>query len=316
MASGEVAYLLGEAYGQQIGTDLHPVLGGAHVYKVTYTTNLSDTLDSLYTNGTLPQIEELSGAHIVWKNSPDGEKLTEVTADSTLFAEYHYVITFLVDGEVIMADTLIYGAAISVPEEPIMEGYTFSGWGEVPETMPAEDIVISASFAVNKYLVTFKIGEEIIVSDSIEYGAAIVVPEAPEKEGHTFSGWGEVAEIVLASDVTYEGTYIVNIYNVYYYVGEELVHTAEVAYGEAIPEYVYEPTNEGEIFISWIGDTYETMPDSDVVYVAEMGVDGITLLPADGQPSTVIYDLQGRRVTNTHQLNGIFIVNGRKVIIK
>ena len=197
-----------------------------------------------------------------------------------------------------------------------MEGYTFSGWGEVPKTMPAENIVISASFAVNKYLVTFKIGEEIIVSDSIEYGAAIVVPEAPEKEGHTFRGWGKVAEIVLASDVTYEGTYIVNIYNVYYYVGEELVHTAEVAYGEAIPEYVYEPTNEGEIFISWIGDTYETMPDTDVVYVAEMGVDGITLLPADGQPSTVIYDLQGRRVTNTHQLNGIFIVNGRKVIIK
>lgn len=32
-ASGEVAYLLGEAWGQAIGTDAYPVLGGAKVYK-------------------------------------------------------------------------------------------------------------------------------------------------------------------------------------------------------------------------------------------------------------------------------------------
>ena len=83
MASGEVAYLLGEAFGQQIGTDLHPVLGGAQVHKVTYTTSLSEEQDSLYTNGTLPQYDG-----IVWKTAPDGEELTEVTADCTLFIEY------------------------------------------------------------------------------------------------------------------------------------------------------------------------------------------------------------------------------------
>lgn len=54
---------------------------------------------------------------------------------------------------------------------------------------------------------------------------AIVAPEVPEKESYTFDGRGEVAETVPANDVTYEGTYIVNIYKVYYYVGEELVHT-------------------------------------------------------------------------------------------
>ena len=34
-ASGEVAYLLGEAFGQTIGTDDYPILGGAKVYQVT-----------------------------------------------------------------------------------------------------------------------------------------------------------------------------------------------------------------------------------------------------------------------------------------
>ena len=376
MASGEVAYLLGEAFGQHIGTDLYPVLGGAQVYKVTYTTSLSVEADSLYTNGALPQLDDATAPLCVWKSSPDGEELTEVTIDSTLFVEYRYVITFLVDGEAIKADTLTYGAAIVVPEapekeghtfsgwgevaetvpasdviyegsytansylltyvvdgetvqadsvvygtaitalaEPTKEGHTFSGWGEIPATMPAKDVTISGAFIINKYLVTFTIGDEVIASDSLEYGAAISVPVAPEKEGHTFAGWGEVAATVPASDVTYEGTYTVNVYKVYYYVGEELVHSAEVAYGEAIPEYTYEPTTEGDVFMGWIGDTYDTMPAHDVTYNANID-NGIEQLTIDKSQLT-IYDLSGRKVQNTENLKGgIYIVNGKTVVIK
>ena len=83
MLSGEVAYLLGEAFGQQVGTDAHPILGGKRVYKVTYTTSLSETPDSLYTNGALPQL-----GISVWKTSPEGTELTEVSEDCTLFVEY------------------------------------------------------------------------------------------------------------------------------------------------------------------------------------------------------------------------------------
>ena len=88
MTSGEVAYLLGEAYGQQIGTDTHPVLGGERVYKVTYTTNLSEETDSLYTNSTLPQPKAIEGYQAIWKTSPDGEEVTEIAADCTLYVEY------------------------------------------------------------------------------------------------------------------------------------------------------------------------------------------------------------------------------------
>ena len=52
-----------------------------------------------------------------------------------------------------------------------------------------------------------------------------------------------------AHDVTYDASYTANIYKVYYFVGATLVHTAEVAYGEAIPEYVYEPTEEAYTFL-------------------------------------------------------------------
>ena len=66
--------------------------------------------------------------------------------------------------------------------------------------------------------------------DSLEYSTAIVVPETPEKEGHTFSGWGEVAATVPAGDVTYEGSYTVNTYNVYYYVERSYAYGC-VGYG-------------------------------------------------------------------------------------
>lgn len=226
-------------------------------------------------------------------------------------------LSYMVDGFEYSADSLGYGETIILLDEPTKEGHTFSGWSEAPETMPANDVVISGTFAINKYLVTFKIGDEVIAADSLEYGATIVAPEAPEKEGYTFDGWGEVAETVPAGNVTYEGTYTVNIYKVYYYVGEELVHTAEVAYGEAIPEYVYEPTEEGYTFLGWIGDTYETMPAHDVSYTANID-DAIRQLTMENGELT-IYDLTGRKieVDDLRELRkGIYVVNGQKMIIK
>ena len=257
MLLGEVAYLLGEAFGQKIGIDTHPVFGGERVYKVTYTTNLSADVDSLYTNGALPQFEDVEGHQTIWKTSLDGEELTEVSADSTLYVEYHkitYALTYVVDGEVYATDSIEYGVAITPIAEPVKEGYTFSGWSEVPETMPASDVTIS-------------------------------------------------------------GTYTVNNYKVYYYVGDELVHTAEVAYGETIPEYVYEPTTEGDEFLGWIGDTYETMPAHDVTYTANIESDVLQLTIDNSQ--LTIYDLSGRKVTDTKNLRGgVYIINGKRYYLK
>ena len=239
-----------------------------------------------------------------------------VSASCEVTVLKRYKITYLIDGEVYRTETLVQGSNITLPEMPIKEGHTFSGWSEAPETMPAEDITISGTFTVNKYLVTFKVGDEVIAADSLEYGATIVAPEAPEREGHTFNGWGEVAETVPAGDVTYEGSYTVNIYKVYYYVGEELVHTTEVAYGEKIPEYIYEPTKEGDVLEGWTGEPYDTMPAHDVTYTANItnGIEQLT--NAKGQ--LTIYDLNGRKIEVEdlrELLRGIYIVNGHRVLL-
>ena len=42
---------------------------------------------------------------------------------------------------------------------------------------------------------------------------------------------------------------------------------------------------------------------------------GIAETVDNGQQTTVIYDLQGRRITDTDNLKGVYIVNGKKVIL-
>ena len=296
---------------------------------ISGTFTINKYLVTFKVDGEIVYSESLEyGASIVAPDAPEkeghtfngwGEVDTTVPAhDVTYEANYSvnsYQLTYVVDGETVQTESIAYGTAITLIDEPVKEGYTFSGWSEVPETMPAHDVTLNGTFTVNKYLVTFTVDGAVIASDSLEYGTAISVPTMPEREGYTFSGWSEVAETVPAHDVTYDASYTANIYKVYYFVGATLVHTAEVAYGEAIPEYVYEPTAEGDVFMGWIGETYETMPAHDVTYTANID-DAIEQLTIDKSQLT-IYDLKGRKVTDTENLKGgIYIVNGKKVVIK
>ena len=254
-----------------------------------------------------------------WSEIPAAMPAGDVTVIGT-FAINKYLVTFTVDGEVVASDSLEYGASIIIPEMTEKEGYTFSGWGEVDATVPAHDMAYEGSYSVNSYLLTFVVDGETVQSDSIAYGTTITMLETPTKEGYTFNGWGEVPTTMPAEDMTISGFFTVNTYKVYYYVGEEVVYTEEVPYGEAIPEYVYKPTVERDEFLGWIGETYETMPAHDVTYTAniESGIGEVENSKLKIENS-VIYDFCGRKIVvdDLRELQkGTYIINGRKVVVK
>ena len=59
-----------------------------------------------------------------------------------------YLLTYVLDGKVYHTESLAEGEVITPLEEPTKEGYTFSGWSEIPETMPAKDIIINGAYSI------------------------------------------------------------------------------------------------------------------------------------------------------------------------
>lgn len=57
-----------------------------------------------------------------------------------------YNLIYMVDGEEYKTVQLSEGDAITPEANPTKDGYTFSGWSEIPTTMPAHDVTITGTF--------------------------------------------------------------------------------------------------------------------------------------------------------------------------
>ena len=173
-----------------------------------------------------------------------------------------YQLTFKIGDEVIDTKDVEFGGEIAAPQAPEKEGYTFAGWGEVPATMPAKDVEIVGVYTVNSYKLAFKIGDEVIEEKNVDFGTEIKAPEAAEKEGYTFAGWGEVPATMPAKDLTFEGSYTINSYKLTFKIGDEVIDTKDVEFGAEIaaPEA---PEKEGYTFAGW-DEVPATMPAKDV----------------------------------------------------
>ncbi len=174
-----------------------------------------------------------------------------------------YNLSYLIDGNSFYSTQIAYGSAINAPEAPAKEGHSFLGWSDAVATMPAGDLVISGSYAVNNYNIEFKIGDDSIYKGEIPYGTAIVAPEAPYKEGHTFDGWGMVPATMPASDLAFDGSYTVNIYKLIFDIDGEDFYTTQLAYGTEIVAPAEVPDKEGHSFEGW-GNVPATMPANDI----------------------------------------------------
>lgn len=143
-------------------------------------------------------------------NLPVGGTVTDIevhTTNGSVNASLpEYTLTYTVNGEFYAEQTYAVGAAITVPEYTVPEGYTFSGW-VVPETMPAEDLTVDAVLSINVYTVTFVDGLDgsAIAEVSVEHGSNVTAPDAPAHDGYVFTGWnGSLVNVTENRTVTAE----------------------------------------------------------------------------------------------------------------
>ncbi len=119
-----------------------------------------------------------------------------------------YRLIYTVDGTVHFTDLIEQGTVITPIGEPTKEGYTFSGWSEIPETMPGNDLTVTGTFTINSYEITYMLDGEVYLTESVVYNDTIVPVENPTKEGYTFSRWDGLPDIMPAHDVTVSAIFI------------------------------------------------------------------------------------------------------------
>lgn len=216
-----------------------------------------------------------------WSESPRTMPAKDLTITAS-FTKNRYRLTYWVDGKEHFADSLEYSIPIMPIEEPVKEGFTFSGWSEIPDSMPAKDVLITGFYAINRYKVTYNVDSVEYHTDSINYAVPIVLIENPTKEGYTFSGWSETPKTMPANDVVINGSFAINTYKVSYMVDGKLHHADSIVYGTPISAIDY-PTKEGYTFGGWEG-VPETMPAGDIIingsfainsYIVTYMVDGV-----------------------------------------
>ena len=114
-----------------------------------------------------------------------------------------YTIAFDTNGGSEIAPiTQDYGTEITAPDNPTREGYTFIGWDrDIPVTMPAENITVTAQWEINRYTITFDTaGGSDIAPITQDYGTNITSPADPTREGYTFIGWDKAIPTTMPAE--------------------------------------------------------------------------------------------------------------------
>ena len=220
----------------------------------------------------------------------DDAKVTDFTMgenDTILVAKFvinQYTITFNTNGGTLIESiTQDYGTPITQPSNPTKVGYTFDKWDqEIPLTMPAENITITAQWDVNSYTISFNTnGGTSIGSITQEYGTQITKPNDPTKVGHTFAGWDQEIPLTMpAENITITATWTINSYTISFDSnGGSTVNSITQEYGTAIT--LPTPTMTGHTFVGWYNNDnpYNTteMPANNVSLVARWQINQYTI---------------------------------------
>ncbi len=184
----------------------------ALTYNVTLETDngtiTADKNVTAYTYGettTLPTADDITKTGYTfggWYTTSDftGSAVTEIAqterGDKTFYAKWtvnSYTITFdTAGGSSIAPITLNYGDTIVAPANPTKTGYTFLSWdAEIPATMPAENLKITARWSCNTYSITYDLdgGTAVGNPDSYSVESDAITLNAPERPLYIFTGW-------------------------------------------------------------------------------------------------------------------------------
>lgn len=191
----------------------------------------------------------------------DADFLKPLTKDSkvkngdTVYVKWtinKYTVTFM-DGEKVLETfpNVPHGSAVTAPEVSEKYGKTFIGWDKKFDNVTS-DLTINAVYDVDTFKVTFKDGEKVLETQTVEYEAAATAPDTARlspPEGMHFAKWDKDFSKVT-EDIEVSAVYELNEYTVTFKNGETMIKNERVKHGFAAtaPNVFDTPT---EKFVGW-----------------------------------------------------------------
>lgn len=191
----------------------------------------------------------------------DADFLKPLTKDSkvkngdTVYVKWtinKYTVTFM-DGEKVLETftNVPHGSAVTAPEVPKKDGKTFKGWDKDFSNVTS-DLTINAVYDVDTFTVTFKDGEKVLETQTVEYEAAATAPDTARlspPEGMHFAKWDKDFSKVT-EDIEVSAVYELNVYTVIFKNGETTLKTEMVKHGFAATQpNVYDTATKK--FVGW-----------------------------------------------------------------
>lgn len=192
----------------------------------------------------------------------DADFLKPLTKDSkvkngdTVYVKWainKYTVTFM-DGEKVLETfpNVPHGSAVTAPEVPKKDGKTFKGWDKDFSNVTS-DLTINAVYDVHTFTVTFKDGEKVLETQTVEYEAAATAPDTARlspPEGMHFAKWDKDFSKVT-EDIEVSAVYEINFYTVIFKNGETTLKIEKVKHGDSATPPNNPPDTPTAKFVGW-----------------------------------------------------------------
>ncbi len=174
-----------------------------------------------------------------------------ITSDLTVYAKWDtdsYTLQFLdSDGTVLFTANYAYQADLTGLTPPIAtkEGYSFTSWNiNLPLTMPANHVTLTAQYTINQYTISFESnGGNLVKEITQDFMTVVNGPIDPMKDSYYFGGWFIDEELTTiynfttmpAEDFTLYAKWETDQYTInYYMVGVDQIGAISLSEGETI----------------------------------------------------------------------------------
>lgn len=252
----------------------------------------------------------------------DADFLKPLTKDSkvkngdTVYVKWtinKYTVTFMDGEKVLRAYTNVpHGSAVTAPEVSKKDGKTFVGWDKKFDNVTS-DLTINAVYDVDTFTVTFKDGEKVLETQTVEYEAAAIAPDTARlspPEGMHFANWDKDFSKVT-ENIEVSAVYELNEYTVIFKNGDTTIKTETVKHGfAATAPNVFDSATEK--FVGWdkpfdnvtsdliVNAKFETKKftltfinfDGTTVYAAEVEYGASIEEPFDKADKAATYDIK------------------------